>query len=51
MIEQQAKKATSCKRKEADVHMINKTPKEPKGVVSFYVAPYAQPYQQQIQLA
>ena len=49
MIEQQVKKATACKGKEADVHMIDKTPKGLRGVNSAYTAPTALPYQQQVQ--
>ena len=36
MIKQQVKKATSHKGKEAEVHMIDKTPKRPRGVDSAY---------------
>ena len=36
MIEQQVRKATRCKGKEADVHMIDKAPDRPRGVVSAY---------------
>ena len=39
MIEQLVKKATSCKGKEADVHMIDKMLEGPRGVVSAYIAP------------
>ena len=48
MIEQQVKKATTCKGKEADVHMIDKTPKGLRGVNSAYAASTALPYQQQV---
>ena len=48
MIEQQVKKATACKGKEADVHMIDKTPKGLRGVNSAYAASIALPYQQQV---
>ena len=43
MIEQQVKKATACKGKEADVHMIDKTPKGLRGVNSAYAASTAYP--------
>ena len=33
IIEQEVKKATNCKGKEADVHMIDKTLEGPKGVI------------------
>ena len=49
MIEQQVKKATEHKGKEADVHMIDKAPKGLRGVVPAYTAPNARPYQQQVQ--
>ena len=45
MVERQVKRAICCKRKEADVHVIDKTPKGPKGVISTYIALNAQPYQ------
>ena len=41
MIEQLVKKATSCKGKEADVHMIDKMLEGPWGVVSAYTTPNA----------
>jgi len=44
MIEQQVKKETRCKGKEADVHMIDKAPEGPKGVISAYTAPNARLY-------
>jgi len=44
MIEQQVKKATECKGKEADVHVIDQTPEGPRGVISTYTTPNAQPY-------
>jgi len=44
MIEQQVKKATGRKGKEANVHMIEKKPEGPKGVISAYTTPNAQPY-------
>ena len=31
--------------KEADVHMIARAPKRPRGPTSTYMAPIAQPYQ------
>ncbi|KAK9991428.1 hypothetical protein SO802_026413 [Lithocarpus litseifolius] len=48
MIEQQVKKETSHKEKEADVHVINKALEGPKGVNFAYIAPNARPYQQQV---
>ena len=39
MIEQQVKKATGRKGKEADVHVIDKAPEGPGGVTSAYAAP------------
>ena len=44
MIKQQVKKATECKGKEADVHMVDKAPKRPWGITSTYIALIAQPY-------
>ena len=41
MIEQLVKKATSCKGKEVEVHMIDKMLEGPRGVVSAYIAPNA----------
>ena len=38
MIEQQVKKATGHKGKEADVHMVDKAPKRPRGITSTYIA-------------
>ena len=49
MIEQQVKKATGNKGKEADVHVIDIAPVRPRGVTSAYIAPNAWPYQQQVQ--
>ena len=45
MIEQLVKKATSSKGKEANVHVIDKTPEGLRGVNSAYIAPTAWPYQ------
>ena len=44
MIEQQVKKATGRKGKEADVHVIDKVPEGPRGVTFAYIAPNAGPY-------
>ena len=44
MIEQQVKKATGNKGKEADVHVIDIAPVRPRGVTSAYIAPNAWPY-------
>ena len=41
MIEQQVKKATEHKGKEADVHMIDKAPEGLRGVIPTYTAPNA----------
>ena len=51
MIEQQVKKATRQKGKEADVHMIDKAPEGLKGVVPANTTLNARPYQQQVQPA
>ena len=44
IIEKQVKKATSYKGKEVGVHMIDKMPKGPRGIVSNYIASNARPY-------
>ena len=44
MIEWQVKKVIICKGKEADVHMIDKTPEGLRGVVYAYTALNVQPY-------
>ena len=44
MIEQQVKKATGNKGKEADVHVIDIAPVRPRSVTSAYIAPNAWPY-------
>ena len=49
MIEQQVKKATGHKGKEANVHMGEKAPERPRGITSAYTASTAWPYQQQVQ--
>ena len=41
MIKQQVKKAISHKGKKADVHMIDKAPEGPRGVISVYTVPNA----------
>ena len=51
MMEQQVKKVTIRKGKEADVHVVDKMPKGPRVVISTYTAPNAQSYQQQVQPA
>ncbi|KAL0010875.1 hypothetical protein SO802_005983 [Lithocarpus litseifolius] len=43
------KKATRCKGKEANLRVIKKALKGPRGVTSMYIALNAQPYQQQVQ--
>ena len=49
MIEQQVKKATGHKGKEADVHVIDKTLEGLRGIVYAYIALNARPYLQQVQ--
>ena len=44
MIEWQVKKVIICKGKEADVHMIDKTPEGLRGFVYAYTALNVQPY-------
>ena len=44
IIEQQVKKATGRKGKEADVHIIVRALEMPRGSTSTYAAPIAQPY-------
>jgi len=39
MVEQQAKKMTSHKKKEANVHMVDNASKRPKGVTAVYATP------------
>ncbi|KAL0001305.1 hypothetical protein SO802_015086 [Lithocarpus litseifolius] len=51
MIEQQVKKAIDRKGKEANVHMIDKTPEGPRGVISAYTTSNAYLYQQQVRPA
>ena len=45
------KKTTKRKGKEADVHMVDKALKGPRGATSTYTALNAWPYQQQVQPA
>ena len=47
MVEQQVKRMTGHKTKEAEVHMVNSTSERPKGVAPTYAAPATRPYQQQ----
>ena len=49
MVEQQVKKMTSRKTKEADVHMVDNASERPRGITSAYETPAARPYQQQVQ--
>ena len=46
MVEQQVKRMTGCKTKEANVHMVDNVSKRPRGVASTYITPVARPYQQ-----
>ena len=43
MVEQQVKKLTSHKTKEANVHMVDNAPKKPRGTTSAYAAPATRP--------
>ena len=45
MVEQQVKRMTSCKTKEADVHMVDNASERPRGVAPAYATPVARPYQ------
>ncbi|KAL0014013.1 hypothetical protein SO802_001082 [Lithocarpus litseifolius] len=47
MVEQQVKKMTSRRTKEADMHMIDNTSERPRGITSAYANPAARTYQQQ----
>ena len=49
MVEQQIKRMTHYKTKEADVHMVDNALERPRGVASTYATPAARPYQQQNQ--
>ena len=49
MVEQQVKKMTGHKTKEADVHMVDNASKRPRGITSVYATLVARPYQQQVQ--
>ena len=44
MVEQQVKKMTSRKTKEADVHMIDNTSERPRAITSAYATPVTRPY-------
>ena len=46
MVEQQIKRMTSRKTKEADVHMVDNASERPRGVAPAYATPAARPYQQ-----
>ena len=46
MIEQHVKKVTRRKGKEINVHMVDKAPEGPIGVVFAYIVSNARPYQQ-----
>ena len=45
MVEQQVKRMTSHKTKEANVHMVGNALERPRGVASTYVPLAATPYQ------
>ena len=47
MVEQQVKKMTDCKTKEADIHMVDSASERPRGVTFAYATPATRPYQQQ----
>ena len=44
MVEQQVKKMTVRKTKEADVHMVDNAQKRPRGTTSAYAATVVRPY-------
>ena len=46
MVEQQVKRMTGCKTKEADVHMVDNASERPRGVTPTYATSVARPYQQ-----
>ena len=46
MVEQQVKKMTDRKTKEADVHMVDNASKRPTSITAAYATPTARPYQQ-----
>ena len=45
MVEQQVKRKTGHKNKEADVHMVENASKRPRGVALTYATSTARPYQ------
>jgi len=47
IVEQQVKRMTSHKTKEADVHMVDNALERPRGVAPAYATLAARPYQQQ----
>ena len=49
MVEQQVKKMTDLKTKEADVHMVDNALERPRGITTAYATLVARPYQQQAQ--
>ena len=49
MVEQQVKRMTGNKTKEADVHMVDNALERPRGVALAYATSAARPYQQQNQ--
>ena len=44
MVEQQVKKMTSHKTKEADVHMVDNASERPRGIIAIYATPATRPY-------
>ena len=44
MVEQQVKKMTGRKAKEADIHMVDNASERPRGVAPSYATPTARPY-------
>ena len=49
MVEQQVKKMTSRKAKEAYLHIVDNASERPRGITSAYATPTARPYRQQVQ--
>ena len=47
MVEQQVKKMTGRKTKEAYVHMIDNASERPRGITTTYATPIARPYKEQ----
>ena len=49
IVEQEVKKMTGRKNKEADVHMVDNASGRIRGITTTYTTPAARPYQQQAQ--